>query len=166
MKHTYYAGVVTAMAGGTFEHGLLAMNLGSELRAALRARSCSVVGSDVMFRTGSKEMFTYPDITVVCGPVERMQGRRTVITNPVFMVEVLSPSTEAKDRGEKSHEYRLSPTLRQCALVSQDRPLVELHTRGADGNWWISEVMGLEAECVFSSLACSVPMAALYEGVL
>jgi len=56
--------------------------------------------------------------------------------------------------------------LRQCALVSQDRPLVELHTRGADGNWWISEVMGLEAECVFSSLACSVPMAALYEGVL
>jgi len=99
MKHTYYAGVVTAMAGGTFEHGLLAMNLGSELRAALRARSCSVVGSDVMFRTGSKEMFTYPDITVVCGPVERMQGRRTVITNPVFLVEVLSPSTEAKDGG-------------------------------------------------------------------
>lgn len=68
--------------------------------------------------------------------------------------------------GEKSHEYRLSPTIRQYALVSQDRPLVEIHTRGADGNWWISEVMGLESECAFSSLECSVPMAALYEGVL
>ncbi|MCX6603772.1 MAG: Uma2 family endonuclease [Acidobacteria bacterium] len=165
-KHMYYGGVVTAMAGGTFEHGRLAMNLGGQLYGALRGRGCAVLGGDVMFQTGSLPMLTYPDLMVVCGPVERMQGRRTVITNPMFLVEVLSPSTEGKDRGEKSHEYRLSPTIRQYALVSQDRPLVEIHTRGADGNWWISEVMGLEAECAFSSLECSVPMAALYEGVL
>lgn len=165
-KHMYYAGLVTAMAGGSFEHALLAMNLGTQLNNALRGRGCSVVGSDVMFQTGSKEMYTYPDLIVVCGPVERMVGRRNVITNPVFLVEVLSPSTEAKDRGAKSHEYRLSPTIRQYALISPDKPMVEIHTRAENGQWWISEVMGLEADCAFSSLECSVPMAALYEGVL
>jgi Uma2 family endonuclease len=165
-KHMYYAGVVTAMAGGSFEHALLAMNLGTQLNNALRGRGCSVVGSDVMFQTGSKEMYTYPDLTVVCGPVQRMPGRRNVITNPVFLVEVLSPSTEGRDRGEKSHEYRLSPTLRQYALICQDKPLVEIHTRGEDGYWRISEVSGLEAECEFSALQCGVSMAAMYEGVL
>ncbi len=165
-KRMYYAGVVTAMAGGSFEHALLAMNLGGELRSALRGRGCAVVGSDVMFQTGSKEMYTYPDLTVVCGPVERMAGRRNVITNPLFLVEVLSPSTEAKDRGEKSHEYRLSPRLRQYALVCQDKPLVEIHTRGEDGYWRIGEVSGLDSDCAFSSLDRSVPMAAIYEGVL
>ncbi|MBY0502948.1 MAG: Uma2 family endonuclease [Bryobacteraceae bacterium] len=165
-KHMYCAGVVTAMAGGSFEHALLAMNLGGELREALRGRGCSVVGRDVLFQTGSKEMYTYPDLIVVCGPVQRMPGRRNVITNPVFLAEVLSPSAEAKDRGVKSHEYRLGPTLRQYALISQDRPMVEIHTRAENGQWWISEVIGLEADCSFSSLECSVPMAAMYEGVL
>ena len=165
-KHMYYAGVVTAMAGGSYEHARLAMNLGTQLNNALRGRGCGVVGSDLMFQTGSQEMYTYPDLLVHCGPVERMSGRPNVITNPVFIVEVLSPSTEARDRGAKSHEYRLSPTVRQYALISQHRPLVEIHTRTADGSWRIDEVIGLEAECVFSSLECSVPMAALYEGVL
>ncbi len=165
-KHTYYAGTVTAMAGGTIEHAVLAMNIGTELRMALRGRGCIVVGSDAMIQTGSKEMYTYPDLTVVCGPVERMLGRRTVIANPMFLVEVLSPSTEAADRGAKSREYRLSPSVRQYALVSQDRPLIEIHTRDADGTWRISEVVGLDADCTFSSLECAVPMTALYEGVL
>lgn len=165
-KHMYYAGVVTAMAGGTFEHARIAMNLGGQLYTLLRGRDCAIVGSDLMFQTGTKEMITYPDLMVVCGPVERMQGRRTVVTNPIFLVEVLSPSTEAKDRGVKSHEYRLSPTLQQYALICQDKPLVEIHTRCEDGSWRITEVMGLAADCAFSSLECSVPMAALYEGVL
>lgn len=165
-KHTYYAGVVTAMAGGSLEHGVLAGNLLAMLHGALRGRGCLVVGSDVMFQTGSKEMMTYPDLMVVCEEVERMPGRRNVVTNPVFLVEVLSPGTEAKDRGEKSHEYRLSPSLRQYALVNQDRPLVEIYTRQDDGSWRITEVMGLEKECAFSALECSVPMAAIYEGVL
>ena len=165
-KHWYYGGVVTAMAGGSFEHALLAANLIRDLGVALRGRGCSVVGSDAMFQTGSREMYTYPDLMVVCGPVAKMPGRLGVITNPVFIAEILSPSTEAKDRGAKSQEYEASPTVRQYALLSQDVPRVEIHTRGADGIWRKSEVNGLEADCAFSSLECSVPMAALYEGVL
>ena len=87
-RHMYCAGVVTAMAGGSLAHGMLAMNPGSELRAALRGRGCRVVGSDVLFRTGSGEMYTYPDVMVLCGPVETVEGRPHVMTNPVFVAEV------------------------------------------------------------------------------
>ena len=105
-RHMYSAGVVTAMAGGSLAHGMLAMNLGAELRAALRGRGCRVVGSDVLFRTGSGEMYTYPDVMVLCGPIETVEGRPHVMTNPVFVAEILSPATEGIDRGVKSREYR------------------------------------------------------------
>jgi len=165
-RHMYFDGVVTAMAGGSLAHGALAMNLGAGLHAALRGRGCQVFGSDVLFRTGSGEMYTYPDVMVLCGPVETVEGRPHVVTNPVFVAEVLSPSTEAIDRGAKSREYRASASLRQYALVSQEQPWVEIHTRDDAGFWRITETRGLDAECEFTGLDCRVPMAALYEGVL
>ena len=112
-KHFYHGGMITAMAGGSFEHGRLAGNLTGLLFAALRGRGCAVVGSDVLFQTGSQEMFTYPDVMVICGPVSKMAGRPNVITNPLLVAEVLSPSTEAKDRGDKAREYRASPSVQQ-----------------------------------------------------
>ncbi len=165
-KNFYYDGVITAMAGGSPGHSFLAANLIRHLGNALQGKRCRVAGSDLLFQAGAKKMYVYPDVMVICGPVETMEGRPNVVTNPVFVAEVLSPSTEADDRGAKSHEYRLSPTLRQYALISQDKAMVEIHTQAENGQWWISEVIGLEADCSFSSLECSVPMAALYEGVL
>ncbi len=165
-RHTYYQGVITAMAGGTLAHGTLAGNLAGELYGALRGRGCRVVGSDVLFRTGSEDMFTYPDVLVICGAVETMNGRPNVVTNPVFVAEVLSPSTAAFDRGEKSHEYRATPSIRQYALLSPDKPWVEIHTRDDAGYWRITEVTGLAGECAFTGIDCTVPMGALYQGVL
>lgn len=165
-KHMYYAGTVTAMAGGSLPHAALAGRLITELTNALRGRSCHVVPSDLLFQTGSQEMLTYPDVMVLCGPITTMANRRHVVTNPIFVAEVLSPSTEAIDRGAKSREYRASPSLKQYALLSQDRPLIEFHTRDADGTWRISESVGLDSVCEFSSLDCRISMRSLYEGVL
>ena len=165
-KHWYYAGVVTAMAGGSPGHSFLAANLIRDLGGALRGKKCRVAGSDLLLQTGRKEMHVYPDVMVICGPVVTMEGRPNVVTNPIFVAEVLSPSTSGDDRGAKSHEYRATPSIQQYALISQTRPLVEIHTRNEDGSWLLTEVMGLEADCAFSSLGCSVPMAGLYEGVL
>ena len=163
-RRAYHDGMVTAMAGGSFEHGRLAMRLGVQLSLALLGRNCAVVGSDVMFHSGSS--FTYPDVMVICGPVSKLAGRPNVITNPVWIAEVLSPSTEAYDRGEKARQYRASPSVKQYALLSQDQPLIEIHTRHDDGTWRITEVSGLETVCEFSSLDCRIPLADLYEGVL
>jgi len=164
-KHHYYRGLITAMAGGSPEHSALAMNLGAELRAALRKTGCRVFNSDLMIQTGSGEMLAYPDVSVVCGPFKRMPTRRNVVTNPFFVAEVLSPSTEANDRGEKSREYRLTPTLRQYALLSQETPLIEVHTRHDDGTWRITEFEGLDATLDLTALNCRIPLADLYDGV-
>ena len=109
------------------------------------------------FRTGSGQMFTYPDVMVVCGPTEPLPGRKHVLTNPVFVAEVLSPSTEAMDRGAKPDEYRATELLRQHTLISQDQPWVQLHTRDEAGSWQSMEVTGLDGECVFTGINCKVP---------
>ena len=165
-KHMYYAGLVTAMAGGSLAHWRIAGNLIAALHNALRGRGCGVGGSDLSFRTGSGEMFTYPDVMVLCGPVESVPGRKHVVTNPVFVAEVLSPSTEGMDRGAKLREYRATPSLRQFVLVAQEEPWVEIHTRNETGAWEVRDVTGLEGECEFTGIDCVVPMAALYEGAL
>ena len=165
-KHVYYAGLVTAMAGGSFTHWILAGNLITALHLGLRGSGCRVGGSDLLFRTGSGQMFTYPDVTVVCGPMEPMPGRKHVVTNPVFVAEVLSLTTEGMDRGAKSNEYRATRSLRQYALISQDQPWVQIHTRDEAGSWQISEVNGMDGVCAFTGIDCTVPMAALYEGAL
>ena len=165
-RHMYHAGVVTAMAGGSLAHGRLAVNLTGTLYAALGGSSCEIFGSDVLSQTGSGKMYAYPDLTVVCGPVETMEARSHVITNPVFVAEVLSPSTEALDRGAKSNEYRTTPSLCQYALIHQDEPWVEIHTRDEAGFWRIDHVRGLNGVCELTAINCKVPMAALYERVL
>ena len=165
-KHLYYAGLVTAMAGGSFAHWILATNLITALHIGLRGSGCRVGGSDLLFRTGSGRMFTYPDVMVVCGAMEPMPGRKHVVTNPVFVAEVLSPSTEGIDRGAKPDEYRATASLRQYALISQDQPWVQIHTRDEAGSWQTSEVSGLDGVCAFTGIDCAVPLAGLYEGVL
>ena len=165
-RHICYDGVVTEMEGSSLEHAFLRANFCAELHQALRGRGFALAGGNLMLRTGSKRLFVYPDLMVFCGPVETMEGQPNVVTNPVFVAEVLSPETEGFDRGTVAREYRATPSILQYALIWLERPLVEVYTRGEDGYWRISEVSGLEAECEFSALQCSVPMAAMYEGVL
>lgn len=89
-----------------------------------------------------------------------------MVTNPVFVAEVCSPSTENLDRREKVREYRATPSLRQFVLISQDEPWVEIHTRDEAGRWVVIDVTGLDAECAFTGIDCTVPMATIYEGGL
>ena len=165
-KHMYYAGSVTAMAGGSVGHWTIVGNLVAALHAGLRGRGCRVGGSDLLFRTGSGNMFSYPDVMVICGAVETVPGRKSVVTNPVFVAEVCSPSTENLDRREKVREYRATPSLRQFLLVSQDEAWVEIHTRDQEGRWVVEDVTGVGSECVFTGIDCTVGMSAIYDGVL
>ncbi len=151
------------MAGGSVSHGTIAMNLGAALHAATRGRGCRVFGSDVLFRTGTGNMYSYPDVMVICGTVETVPGRSHVVTNPVFVAEVCSPSTDNLDRREKVREYRASPSLRQFVLVSQDEPWVEVHTRDENDNGIVRDLTGLDNVCALTAI---VPMSALHEGAL
>jgi Uma2 family endonuclease len=132
LRLEYKDGVIYAMAGGTLTHGRLMVRLTVKLTEALHA-CCEVFPSDVSVYVEAAGLATYPDVSAVCGPVETKPGDRNVVTNPSLLVEVLSPSTEAYDRGDKLHDYKLIPSLRAVLLISQHRPEVTLVERTAAG---------------------------------
>ncbi|MEM1416549.1 MAG: Uma2 family endonuclease [Myxococcota bacterium] len=135
-KHEYVNGAVVAMAGGTIEHGRLAMQVAFALTALARERGCSVYSSDVRVRVASTGRTTYPDLSVVCGPVLPASDDRHAITNPLLLVEVLSESTEASDRGEKWAHYQRLPSLRGYLLVAQASRRLELFEREEGASVW------------------------------
>ena len=132
LRLEYKDGVIYAMAGGTLTHGRLIVRLTTTLNAALRD-CCEVFPSDVSVYVEAAGLATYPDVSAVCGPVETKPGDGNVVTNPSILVEVLSPSTEAYDRGDKLRDYKLIPSLRAVLLVSQHRPEIIVVERTANG---------------------------------
>jgi Uma2 family endonuclease len=138
-KHEYLRGEIFAMAGGTPTHARLAMAVGTALSNALSTRPCVVYSSDLRVRIEGTDLSTYPDITVICGSFEHSKIDANATTNPVLIVEILSDSTEAYDRGEKFAHYRRLPSLREYVLVSQREPRIESYCRNEAGEWVLTE---------------------------
>jgi Uma2 family endonuclease len=137
-KHEYLRGEVWAMAGGTPEHGRLAANVIRLLGNALEGRPCVVMTSDVRVRVRATDRATYPDTFVVCGPRKTDPDDDNTIINPVIIVEVLSPGTEASDRGEKFAHYQRLESLKDYVLVSQTERRIEVFSRGAGASWLLT----------------------------
>jgi Uma2 family endonuclease len=164
-KSEYIAGEVFAMAGANYEHNLIASNITGELRSQLRGTPCRTLGSDLRIQAGLSGPYFYPDAIVFCGdPQFRSDGRRDTLTNPSVILEVLSPSTEAYDRGEKFAYYRRLESLQEYILVSQTRPRIEHFTRQGD-LWILQEFDGLAEAVKILSADCSLALAEVYDGV-
>ena len=164
-KSEYFAGEVFAMSGGTIPHSLIAMNVGGFLRSALKGRPCTPYNSDLRIAVSPDGLYTYPDVSVFCDPVAALPGTDDTATNPTVLVEVLSPSTEACDRGRKFSQCRQIASLRHYVLVSQDTPAVECFTLGEDGRWTLTDATGLDAVLPLTALGVDLPLAEVYEGV-
>jgi len=144
-KHEYVNGEVYARAGETISHGGLAAAVGATLSNALRERACRVLSSDVRVRIKETGMAAYPDVTVVCKAIEVDLDDLQGLLNPTLIVEVLSDSTEAYDRGAKAAHYRRIPSLQEYVLVSQRESLIEVHRRNERGRWeLVSEARATE----------------------
>jgi Uma2 family endonuclease len=133
-KHEYIDGVIVAMAGGSPRHNALAARVIVAIGSALHT-GCLVFQSDQKVRVPVTGVATYPDTTVVCGPIQCDPADAMAITNPTLIVEVLSPSTEEYDRGEKWHDYQTIPSLREYVLVSQVDKRIERYVRLPSGDW-------------------------------
>jgi Uma2 family endonuclease len=140
IKHEFDAGEILAMAGGTARHSALAANVVIAF-GMNRPAGCTIFQSDMRVRIAATGRATYPDVSMVCGPVEydAEDAKRTTITNPVVVVEVLSPTTEKDDRGDKWMHYQRIPSLREYVLIS-DSPRVEVYRRTDSGTWEYFEV--------------------------
>ena len=133
LKHEWLDGQIFAMAGGTPEHARLLFETGHLLRLAVDPRRCRVFTSDLKIRVQTTGLATYPDVVVVCGDTELDGVDLNAVVNPSVLVEVLSRTTEAYDRGEKWAHYRTIPSLQAYLLVDQLRPRVEMFERTTDG---------------------------------
>lgn len=164
-KHEYLRGQVFAMAGASPKHNLISGNVLGALRDRLRARRCAVMPSDQHVFVPATELGTYPDVTVVCGQAQYHPDLPQSVVNPSVLVEVLSPSTEAYDRGAKFDHYARLESLREYVLVATDRFAVDHFLREADGTWRLTTARGLEGVLRLPSLDASVPLAEIYENL-
>jgi len=163
-RHEYYAGELIAMAGATRRHNLIVLNFGAELRTRLRDRPCEVYVADMRVRVGPTGPYTYPDIVVVCDEPRFQDDEFDTLLNPTVLVEVLSPSTEAHDRGNKFAQARKLASLQEYVLVSQDLIRVERYTRRGD-DWLLTELSRLDDSLGLASIGCEVPLREIYARV-
>ena len=156
----YVKGEIRAMSGGTADHSTIGGNILATLRAALLPRGCRVFGSDMKVHTRA-DVNTFPDVSVVCGPLGFHRSRKDIITNPLLVVEVLSDSTEAYDRGEKFRYYQTVPTLADYLLVAQDEARIELYTRD-DDHWRYRVITGLDSAVHLPSVETALALSDIY----
>jgi Uma2 family endonuclease len=161
-KHEYHRGEVFAMAGGKPRHNLLSLAIGAELRAALRGKPCHVLSADQRIAAEPGERYVYADAVVVCGSLQMEPGIHDVLTNPSVVVEILSPSTEAYDRGQKWEAYQRLASLTDYLLVSQTSARVEHFQRETEGSWRY-RVLGA-GDAITLANGASVSVDAIYEG--
>jgi Uma2 family endonuclease len=159
-KSEYVDGYIVAMTGGSANHSRLKFDLARIVGTQLLGRPCEPFDSDLRLRVDPNR-YTYPDMMVVCGESQFEDTTNDTLLNPTVIFEVLSPSTEAHDRGEKWGRYRQMATLQQYVLVSQDQPLVEVFTRTGDV-WTFSDARGLDAAISLESIGVMLALDAVY----
>jgi Uma2 family endonuclease len=163
-KSEYYDGFITAMAGTSREHNLIALNVGGEVRSQLKNRPCEVYVADMRVYVDRTGLYTYPDVVAVCGEPRFQDAEVDTLLNPILVVEVLSPTTEAYDRGMKFLHYRRVPSLQEYVLVSQDKILVERFLRQGD-DWLLTELNQLSDVLRLTSIDCELPLREIYARV-
>ena len=156
----YVNGEIRAMSGGTANHSTISSNIVRVLGNALVPRGCRVFGSDMKVHTGGG-VSTFPDVSVVCGPLTFHRGRTDLITNPLLIVEVLSESTEAYDQGDKFRHYQTIPTLTDYLMVAQYEARVMLYTRHED-HWVYRDVTSLSSTVHLPSVETTLALTDVY----
>jgi Uma2 family endonuclease len=165
VKHEFFAGEIYAMAGGSPEHASLSVNVSTSLAAQLRGKSCRVHSSDRRVRVGATGLTTYPDVTVVCGDLVVDPANASTVVNPIVVVEVLSPSTEEYDPGDKFEHYKLVASLREVVLVSHRERSIEVFRREPDDRWSRTEARA-GSRARLASIACELDVDDVYRDPL
>lgn len=162
-KSEYVDGAVFAMSGASLRHNTIVANVIVELGRQLRGRDCRVLASDMKVRVPDSRRFFYPDVSVVCGEPQFHDERSDVLLNPTLIVEVLSESTAAFDRGDKFQAYQQLESLKEYLLISQDKKVVEQYVRQTRDVWSYTATVGLESSLSLPSIECTLSLGATYD---
>lgn len=164
-RSEFFNGEMFAMAGAAGEHNRIKENFGGELYTKLKGGPCESFSTDQRVLVSPTGLYTYPDILVVCGEVEFADGLFDTIVNPRVIVEVLSDSTEAYDRGTKFRQYRQIPTLQEYILIAQKEPAIDQFVRQPNGLWVLTAYSQLDETFRMSAVPLEIAMADIYRRV-
>lgn len=161
VRHEFLSGRIYSMAGASREHNLITGNVAGEIRAQLKGKPCETYSNDMRVRVPGTGLYTYPDVVVVCGEPVFIDDHNDTLVNPTLIVEVLSSTTEAYDRGEKFRDYRSIKSFSEYVLIAQNKMAVD-HFVKQKNIWTIREV---EQEIKLVSFSCILTLAEIYDRV-
>ncbi|MBK9714627.1 MAG: Uma2 family endonuclease [Kouleothrix sp.] len=164
-KHEYYRGEIFALAGSSEAHNLILTNLLTSLNVQLRNRPCKVYPSDMRVKIPKTGLYTYPDVSIVCGTPQFDDAKHDTLLNPLIAIEILSPSTERYDRGKKFQNYRTVATLQEYILVSQDEYHIEHYINLNDGNWLLTSYDAVTMTVHLKTIDCTLTLEDVYNKV-
>jgi Uma2 family endonuclease len=164
-KSEYWAGKMYGMSGARAAHNVVMVNASAEIRQAIRHRACTSFSNDMRVRVSDTGLYTYPDLIVVCDQPQYLDDRQETLLNPTLVGEVLSPSTEAYDRGDKFELYRSIPSLQEYVLIASERVLVDRYTRQPNDHWDLTSANKLDATIRLETVELDLKLADLYEKV-
>ena len=165
-KFEFWDGAVWSMSGARFFHNIIVGNMNTELDMLLREKGCRALPSDMRIKVPSYPPYRYPDLTALCGtPKIEQIGGIEMLVNPQLIVEVLSDSTEAFDRGDKFSYYKSIESFSEYLLVAQHRPHVTQFVKHGDGFWANFEFNDLNDLVELKSVSCSLPLVSIYRDV-
>lgn len=165
-KSEYLNGEMFAMGGASPAHNLIVTNTVRELSTQLKARPCKVYANDMRVKVSLTGLYTYPDVTVVCGEERFDDAQKDTLLNPTVIVEVLSDSTEGYDRGKKFEHYRRLKSLQHYVLIAQKNLHVEGYQRQQNNQWLLSETNDLRDTIQLTAIKCRLALAEIYDKVL
>jgi len=164
-KSEDYNGEMFAMAGGTPEHSIICLNLNWCIREATDDKDCIGFESNMKLEIAEADVFVYPDLMVICGAVEFAENRKDAVTNPVLIIEVLSPGTESFDRGKKFEYYQMIKSLKEYVIVSQEEPVVETYFRQDKNQWLYTVAKGFDKTVLLNSIEYEIALKDIYHKV-
>ncbi|MBX3290868.1 MAG: Uma2 family endonuclease [Acidobacteria bacterium] len=165
-KHEYYNGEIFLMSGAKRNHVYICSNILVSLAPCLKDQNCRIAASDLRVHIPTTGLYTYPDVTIVCGGDEFLSdGHFDTLLNPKVIIEVLSPSTESYDRGAKFDHYKTIDSLKEYVLVWQDKKRAARYTRRDDDSWVLTDLIGDDAAIELVSVGCSLSMNDIYDRI-
>ena len=164
-KSEYYRGEIVAMAGASINHNRIAKNVSFAIDGGLGGRPCESFIGDVRLWIEQRQFYTYPDVMVVCGSLEFVEGRTDTVTNPQIIIEVLSESTENYDRSKKFHAYWTLDSLTEYVLVDQYRQRVEYFCRASEKEWLLRVLTKEDDVLKLETIGVEIPLEIIYHNV-
>ena len=164
-KHEYYQGEVFAMSGASLKHNIIFSNVLTELGSKLKGKGCQPFGSDLRIHIPKNTLYTYPDISIICGAPNLTDDKFDTATNPSIIIELLSKSTRNYDKGDKFTLYRDIDSLQEYILIDTEKIYVEKHIRNSDKSWPLTDYTSMEDSFTIQTIQLTLSLKDIYSGI-